>query len=56
MGDDPMALARAKADVAFELFRLLDVPFFTFTTRTSRRKAGRFAESVKNLKRHRTDL
>ena len=29
-GADPMALARAKADVAFELFRLLDVPFFTF--------------------------
>ena len=29
-GDDPMALARAKADVAFEMFRLLDVPFFTF--------------------------
>ncbi len=29
-GPDPMALARAKADVAFELFRLLDVPFFTF--------------------------
>jgi xylose isomerase len=29
-GADPMALARKKADVAFELFRLLDVPFFTF--------------------------
>jgi xylose isomerase len=29
-GTDPMALARRKADVAFELFRLLDVPFFTF--------------------------
>ena len=29
-GSDPMAMARAKADVAFELFRLLDVPFFTF--------------------------
>jgi xylose isomerase len=29
-GGDPMALARQKADVAFELFRLLDVPFFTF--------------------------
>jgi xylose isomerase len=29
-GADPMALARQKADVAFELFRLLDVPFFTF--------------------------
>ena len=29
-GADAMAQARAKADVAFELFRLLDVPFFTF--------------------------
>jgi xylose isomerase len=29
-GADPMALAKAKADVAFDLFRLLDVPFYTF--------------------------
>jgi xylose isomerase len=29
-GVDPMEMAKAKADVAFELFRLLDVPFFTF--------------------------
>lgn len=29
-GDDAMALARQKADIAFEMFRLLDVPFFTF--------------------------
>jgi xylose isomerase len=29
-GADPMTLAKAKADVAFELFRLLDVPFYTF--------------------------
>ena len=29
-GADPMAMAKAKADVAFDLFRLLDVPFFTF--------------------------
>ena len=29
-GSDAMSLARAKADFAFELFRLLDVPFFTF--------------------------
>jgi xylose isomerase len=32
MGDD-MAAARAKADVAFEFFRLLDVPFFCFHDR-----------------------
>jgi len=29
-GADPMAMAKAKADVAFDLFRILDVPFFTF--------------------------
>jgi xylose isomerase len=29
-GAEPMVLARQKADVAFEMFRLLDVPFFTF--------------------------
>ena len=30
---DPMAQARVKADVAFEMFRLLGVPFFTFHDR-----------------------
>ena len=29
-GGDPLELAKQKADVAFEMFRLLDVPFFTF--------------------------
>jgi len=29
-GTDPMAMAKAKAEAAFDLFRLLDVPFFTF--------------------------
>jgi xylose isomerase len=29
-GADPLTLAKAKADVAFELFRLLDVPFYSF--------------------------
>ena len=32
-GADGMALAREKADVAFEMFRLLNVPFFTFHDR-----------------------
>jgi hypothetical protein len=27
---DPMAMARLKVEVAVDLFRLLDVPFFTF--------------------------
>ena len=30
---DPMAGARIKADVAFELYRILGVPFFTFHDR-----------------------
>ncbi len=30
---DPMAAARAKADAAFDLFRVLDLPFFTFHDR-----------------------
>jgi len=29
-GSDPMALAKDKANVAFDLFRILDVPFFSF--------------------------
>ncbi|MGA2493802.1 MAG: xylose isomerase, partial [Roseiarcus sp.] len=29
-GSDPLALAKDKANVAFDLFRILDVPFFTF--------------------------
>ena len=29
-GADPMTLAKAKADVAFDLFKILDVPFYTF--------------------------
>src|SRR5712671_6486902 len=48
-GDDPMALARAKADVAFELFRLLDVPFFTFHDVDAAPEGGSLAESVSNL-------
>ena len=30
MAADPMAMAKAKAGVAFDLFRILDVPFYTF--------------------------
>ena len=48
-GPDPMALARAKADVAFELFRLLDVPFFTFHDVDAAPEGKSLAESVKNL-------
>ena len=33
MTGEPMAAARAKADAAFDLFRVLDVPFYTFHDR-----------------------
>ena len=32
-GSDPMQAARAKADAAFDLFRVLDLPFYTFHDR-----------------------
>jgi xylose isomerase len=48
-GTDAMALARAKADVAFELFRLLDVPFFTFHDVDAAPEGNSLAESVANL-------
>jgi xylose isomerase len=48
-GSDAMAMARAKADVAFELFRLLDVPFFTFHDVDAAPEGNSLAESVANL-------
>jgi xylose isomerase len=48
-GSDPMALARAKAGIAFELFRLLDVPFFTFHDVDAAPEGASLAESVANL-------
>ncbi|MEH2519380.1 xylose isomerase [Bradyrhizobium sp. AZCC 1610] len=48
-GTDMMAMARAKADVAFELFRLLDVPFFTFHDVDAAPEGASLAESVANL-------
>jgi len=44
-----LVLARAKADVAFELFRLLDVPFFTFHDVDAAPEGRSLAESVANL-------
>ena len=49
-GSDAMALARAKADIAFEFFRLLDVPFFTFHDVDAAPEGRTLAESVANLK------
>jgi len=48
-GEDAMAMARAKADVAFELFRLLDVPFFTFHDVDAAPEGASLKESVANL-------
>ncbi|EAS49598.1 xylose isomerase [Aurantimonas manganoxydans SI85-9A1] len=49
-GDDPLALARQKADVAFEMFRLLDVPFFTFHDVDVAPEGASLQESNDNLK------
>jgi xylose isomerase len=48
-GSDAMAQARAKADVAFELFHLLDVPFFAFHDADAAPEGRTLAESVANL-------
>jgi xylose isomerase len=50
-GGDPMALALQKADVAFELFRLLRVPFFTFHDRDIAPEGATLAESNANVRR-----
>lgn len=49
-GDD-MAAARAKADAAFDLFGILNVPFFCFHDADVRPEGGSFAESRRNLEK-----
>ncbi len=49
-GGDPMQMARLKADVAFELFRLTRVPFFTFHDRDVAPEGSSFAESNRNFR------
>ncbi|QFR32972.1 xylose isomerase [Ancylobacter sp. TS-1] len=49
-GADEMALARAKADVAFELFRILDVPFFAFHDRDIAPEGASLKESNANVR------
>jgi len=46
---DTMDLARLKADVAFEMFDILDVPFFCFHDADVRPEGATFAESLRNL-------
>ncbi len=47
---DPMEAARAKADAAFEMFRLLDIPFFTFHDLDAAPEGATLAETTDNLK------
>ncbi|MCW5659027.1 MAG: xylose isomerase [Burkholderiaceae bacterium] len=50
-GGEPMQQARHKAEVAFELFRVLDVPFFTFHDRDIAPEGRTLAESNGNVRR-----
>jgi len=47
---DPMRLALHKADVAFEMFQVLDVPFFTFHDRDIAPEGATLAESNDNVR------
>jgi xylose isomerase len=47
---DGMEAARAKADVAFEMFRLLGVPFFTFHDRDIAPEGATLKESNRNVR------
>ena len=46
---DTMALARMKADVAFEMFDILGAPFYCFHDADVRPEGATFAESKRNL-------
>jgi xylose isomerase len=46
---DALAAAREKADAAFDLFRVLDLPFFTFHDRDVAPEGNTLCESLKNL-------
>ena len=49
-GADPLTLAKQKADVAFDMFHLLDVPFFTFHDVDVAPEGASLQESNDNLK------
>ena len=52
IGDgDPMALAKLKADVAFDMFALLNMPFFAFHDRDIAPEGRTLAESNDNVRR-----
>ncbi len=46
---DTMEAAKLKADVAFEMFQILNVPYFCFHDADVRPEGATFAESTKNL-------
>ena len=46
---DTMALAKLKADVAFEMFDILGQPFYAFHDADARPEGATFAESLRNL-------
>ncbi len=46
---DTMALAKLKADVAFEMFDILNAPYFCFHDADARPEGATFAESLRNL-------
>jgi xylose isomerase len=46
---DPIAQAKVKADAAFELFRVLDLPFFCFHDADMSPAGDTLAETLKNL-------
>ena len=46
---DTMELARLKADTAFEMFQILDVPFFCFHDADVRPEGANYAENTRNL-------
>ncbi|WP_028748811.1 xylose isomerase [Rhizobium mesoamericanum] len=47
--EDTMKAAKLKADVAFELFQILDAPFYCFHDADVRPEGKNFAENTKNL-------
>jgi xylose isomerase len=48
-GGDPMGQAKLKADVAFEMFQILGMPFFTFHDRDIAPEGKTLAESNANV-------
>ncbi len=50
MTGDPMQAAKAKADAAFDFFRVLDLPFFTFHDRDIAPEGDNLRESLRNVR------